>query len=157
MLASLQSQNCQSCAAARERLLKLNVGTLVLAIIGAIVFGYFAGRYPLTLPRVIGIAIVAVSFPLFVLARIQLGRAFSIQARASELVTTGLYSRIRNPIYVFGSLVIAGAIIWYGNFWLFLVFLVIIPMQVIRARREARVLEGEFGDEYREYRRKTWI
>jgi len=29
--------------------------------------------------------------------------------------------------------------------------------QTIRARREARVLEAAFGDEYREYRRKTWF
>jgi protein-S-isoprenylcysteine O-methyltransferase Ste14 len=29
--------------------------------------------------------------------------------------------------------------------------------QVIRARREAHVLEEAFGDAYREYRRKTWF
>jgi protein-S-isoprenylcysteine O-methyltransferase Ste14 len=30
-------------------------------------------------------------------------------------------------------------------------------MQTFRARREAQVLEGAFGDAYREYRRKTWF
>jgi protein-S-isoprenylcysteine O-methyltransferase Ste14 len=30
-------------------------------------------------------------------------------------------------------------------------------MQIFRAKNEARVLENAFGDEYREYRRKTWF
>jgi protein-S-isoprenylcysteine O-methyltransferase Ste14 len=30
-------------------------------------------------------------------------------------------------------------------------------MQIVRARREASVLETAFGDAYREYRRKTWF
>jgi protein-S-isoprenylcysteine O-methyltransferase Ste14 len=40
-------------------------------------------------------------------------------------------------------------------FWILVVFLVI--LQAIRARKEARVLEDTFGEEYREYRRKTWF
>jgi protein-S-isoprenylcysteine O-methyltransferase Ste14 len=39
--------------------------------------------------------------------------------------------------------------------WLVLVAVVV--LQTLRARREARVLEVAFGDEYREYRRKTWF
>ena len=59
------------------------------------------------------------------LARVQLGRAFSVQAKATTLVTTGLYSRIRNPIYVFGALMVAGIIIFTGSYWL-LLFLVVL-------------------------------
>jgi len=40
---------------------------------------------------------------------------------------------------------------------LWLLVLVIAVVQIIRARREARVLEAAFGDAYREYRRKTWF
>ena len=40
---------------------------------------------------------------------------------------------------------------------LWLVLLALIVMQTFRARREAQVLEGAFGDAYREYRRKTWF
>ena len=45
--------------------------------------------------------------------------------------------------------------LWRLDFFLFL--LVVIPMQIFRARREARVLEEKFGEEYREYRRRTWF
>jgi protein-S-isoprenylcysteine O-methyltransferase Ste14 len=34
---------------------------------------------------------------------------------------------------------------------------VTIPMQVWRARNEARVLEATFGDEYRTYRKRRWF
>jgi len=40
---------------------------------------------------------------------------------------------------------------------LLLILLALIPIQIIRARREAAVLEAKFGDEYREYRKRTWF
>ena len=40
---------------------------------------------------------------------------------------------------------------------LLVVLFVLIPMQIIRARREAAVLEAKFGDAYREYRKRTWF
>jgi protein-S-isoprenylcysteine O-methyltransferase Ste14 len=36
-------------------------------------------------------------------------------------------------------------------------FAVLIPLQVIRSRKESQVLEAEFGDAYREYKKKTWF
>jgi protein-S-isoprenylcysteine O-methyltransferase Ste14 len=90
------------------------------------------------------------------LARIQLGQAFSVQAKASTLVTTGLYSRIRNPIYVFGGLMIAGTMLWINQPWLLLIF-VLAPIQVWRSRVEERVLTEKFGEEYLEYKQKTWF
>jgi protein-S-isoprenylcysteine O-methyltransferase Ste14 len=72
-------------------------------------------------------------------------------------VTAGLYSRIRNPIYVFGSLVIAGVCLFYERPIYLLVFFLIVPMQIVRARKESAVLETAFGDAYREYRAKTWF
>lgn len=40
---------------------------------------------------------------------------------------------------------------------LWIVLVVVVIGQTLRARREARVLEAAFGDAYREYRRKTWF
>jgi len=91
------------------------------------------------------------------MARFQLGRSFSIRARARKLVTHGLYSRIRNPIYVFGTVAITGLclILQKPGPWLLVVF--VVAMQTVRARKEARVLEATFGDEYRAYRSRTWF
>jgi len=104
-----------------------------------------------------GLALIVPGYLLWLTAHWQLGSSFSLTAQARQLVTRGLYSKFRNPIYYFGSLVIAGAFLLLARPWLLLLFAVIVPLQVVRARREARVLEDAFGDEYRAYRERTWF
>jgi protein-S-isoprenylcysteine O-methyltransferase Ste14 len=48
-------------------------------------------------------------------------------------------------------------IIFAGWWWLLLLCVVTVPMQIWRARKESRVLEAAFGDEYRAYRKRTWL
>lgn len=110
-----------------------------------------------TAMHVAGVCLLSVGFILWTTARFQLGRSLTISAQARQLVTRGLYSKIRNPIYVFGSCVIAGLILVLGRpVWL-LAFLIVIPLQIWRARKESSVLEGTFGEEYRRYRAATWF
>lgn len=137
--------------------MKLNLLTLAVLIIVLSLFGIYAAHLPWTAWRIAGIAIAAPAFLLFVAARIELGRAFSVQAKATTLVTTGLYSRIRNPIYVFGAVFILGIIICIGRPWLLLIFAVLIPLQVVRSRKEERVLTEKFGAAYLDYKQKTWF
>ena len=111
------------------------------------------------LTRWIGLAISLLGLAGVTVARYTLGRSFSITAKATELVTKGIYSWIRNPIYVSGEIFLIGVIVMVRRpaFWLIPVVVILIPMQIIRARREARVLEAKFGDEYRQYRDRTWF
>ena len=137
--------------------MKLNIATLALVIVAVILLAMHAMELPWTIPRVAGLTIAGPSFVLFVLARMQLGEAFSVQAKATKLVTTGLYSRIRNPIYVFGALMIAGAIIWFEKPWFLLCLAALVPLQVVRSRKEEQVLAEKFGAAYQEYKRHTWF
>jgi len=73
------------------------------------------------------------------------------------LVTSGIYSRVRNPIYVSGVIFLVGLALIVGRPLLLIVLLLLIPLQIVRARREAVVLEKKFGDAYREYRKRTWF
>ena len=104
-----------------------------------------------------GICLLAVGFVCWTIARFQLGASFAVKAEARRLVTRGFYAKIRNPIYAFGSLVIAGAILVRGKPLLLLIFLVLIPLQLWRARKESSVLEAAYGEEYRKYRAGTWF
>jgi protein-S-isoprenylcysteine O-methyltransferase Ste14 len=108
-------------------------------------------------PRIAGLVLLIFGMALLTVARIQLGNSFSIVPRATELVTHGLYARIRNPVYVFSAVAIAGFVLYLGRLNLFAIFLILIPLQVRRARAEARVLEERFGEEYRRYRAGTWF
>lgn len=137
--------------------MKLNIVTLAVAIVVLMFLGMHAAKLPWTAWRIVGMAIAAPAFLLFAAARIELGRAFSVRAKATKLVTTGVYSRIRNPIYFFGAVMILGIIIWTGRPWLLLFLAVLIPLQVVRSRKEEHVLTEKFGAEYLEYKRKTWF
>jgi protein-S-isoprenylcysteine O-methyltransferase Ste14 len=137
--------------------MKLNVITAVIIGTFAVIFLRHAMGLPWTATRIAGLAIAAPALALLLLARLQLGRAFSIRPKASNLVTSGLYSRIRNPIYVFGSMFILGLIIWADRPRLLLIFLLLIPMQIYRARKESEVLEARFGAEYVQYKQRTWF
>lgn len=137
--------------------MKSNVVTLVVIILGLFFFAAYAMKLAWTPMRIAGIAIALPAFILFCIARVQLGRSFSLEAKATELVTTGIYSKIRNPIYFFGALMIFGIIIWTGMPVLLLFYVILIPMQVVRARKESQILEAKFGDSYLEYKKKTWF
>ncbi|MGC9969229.1 MAG: isoprenylcysteine carboxylmethyltransferase family protein [Bryobacteraceae bacterium] len=130
---------------------------LAVVFLGVFLACWYFWDLPWTTSRVFGAVLAIPALSLWLLARIQLGRSFAVRAQARELVTHGLYSKIRNPIYFFGSLFIAGLILVIGKpIWL-LILVVLVPVQAIRARKEARVLEEKFGDAYREYRSRTWF
>jgi len=109
------------------------------------------------LQRYVGSVLAVVGISFVALARYQLGRSFSVKAEAHQLITAGLYSKIRNPIYVFGVVMLFGLALVLQRPFLWIFVALAVPVQVVRARREARVLESAFGDAYREYRRKTWF
>ena len=137
--------------------MKLNYATLAIFVVFVVFVGVWVAHQPLTPMRLVGIAIALPCALLLMVARMQLGSAFSVEAKASKLVRTGLYSRIRNPIYVFGGVLLVGLLLLAGRPVLLLLLLVLIPLQVVRIRREEKVLAEKFGAEYEEYKRGTWF
>ncbi len=137
--------------------MKANITTLVLALAAIVLLAIHYGSLPWNATRITGVVIGLPSLALLVLARIELGASFSVRAKAQKLVTHGLYSRIRNPIYLFGGLTVVGFVLYIDQPWALLVFVVMIPMQIYRARNEEKVLEAKFGEEYRQYKARTWF
>ena len=107
--------------------------------------------------RLIGLLLGLIGLGGTIVARYTLGRSFSWVPKATGLISSGIYSRIRNPIYVSGMILVVGVVLMMGKPKLLAILLVLMPVQIIRARREAAVLEAKFGDEYREYRQRTWF
>jgi protein-S-isoprenylcysteine O-methyltransferase Ste14 len=130
---------------------------LQIVAVGALLWVLITRSSPWNAQRYIGTVLALMGICFIGVARFQLGKSFSVRPEAHELVTTGLYSKIRNPIYVFGMVMITGLILVLQRPALWLVLAAVVVGQTIRARREARVLEAAFGDAYREYRRKTWF
>jgi protein-S-isoprenylcysteine O-methyltransferase Ste14 len=130
---------------------------ILLVAAGAVTFFRLYPKQPMTPVRVAGICLMISGLALWLVAQFQLGDSFSVQPKARHLVTHGIYSRIRNPIYVFSTILLVGAVLFTERFGMLVIVLAVAVMQVLRARAEANVLEEKFGGEYREYRRKTWF
>ena len=137
--------------------MKLNLITLAAVLVGAGVFIAFGPAVEWTAVKIAGAMIAGVSLMLLVVARLQLGAAFSVQAKATKLVTTGLYAKIRNPIYVFGALTLVGVAMLLNNWVLLVAVGLLAPVQMMRARKEEHVLAEAFGEEYARYKAGTWF
>jgi protein-S-isoprenylcysteine O-methyltransferase Ste14 len=138
-------------------MMRANVITLAL-ILGAVVWLLMhAYLVEWNAVKVAGAVVAGVSLVLLVVARLQLGAAFSVKAKAKTLVTTGLYSRIRNPIYVFGALMLVGMSVVLGNWVLLFLVALLTPVQMMRARKEEAVLAEAFGEKYARYKAGTWF
>ena len=137
--------------------MKANLLTLGVVVFAVVAFLVESPEIVWSTARIIGAVMIGISLPLFVLARIQLGSSFSVRAKAKALVTTGLYSRIRNPIYLFGGLLTAGVSLFLSPWGPLIVALIVVPLQIYRSRNEERVLASAFGEEYERYKKKTWF
>jgi protein-S-isoprenylcysteine O-methyltransferase Ste14 len=124
-------------------------------IAGLLVIGASRGEW--TAVKIAGLIFTIVGAILLTAARLNLGDSFSITPQAKKLVTRGVYSRIRHPVYVFSAMLIAGLGLYFDLLWVLVFVAVILIIQLVRARKEEQVLERAFGEEYRAYRRSTWF
>jgi protein-S-isoprenylcysteine O-methyltransferase Ste14 len=91
---------------------------------------------------------------LAVLVLVQLGRSFSIMAEARRLVTSGLYRRVRHPLYLAEELAVIGIALQFLSPSTALLLAIQIAFQLRRMVNEERVLL-EIFPEYRAYRQNT--
>jgi protein-S-isoprenylcysteine O-methyltransferase Ste14 len=105
------------------------------------------------LVRRIGFGIFVAGLVLAIVALIQLRGVENID----HLVTTGLFARLRHPMYLGFILWIFGWAIYHGAPTSFLVGLVGIGNILYWRHLEEEHLEKSFGDKYREYRQRTWL
>jgi protein-S-isoprenylcysteine O-methyltransferase Ste14 len=109
------------------------------------------------LETVVGVTLAVISAACTVLARVQLGKSFTLTPQPRELVTHGLYSRLQHPIYIFVDLTIGGIALalhrWYAPLPLARSW----PRQMRNARAESRLLREKFRERYELYRDATWF
>jgi protein-S-isoprenylcysteine O-methyltransferase Ste14 len=58
---------------------------------------------------------------------------------------------------VFGVILLIGVSMLVERWEILLLVAALVPMQVVRARKEARVLAAAFGEEYARYKARTWF
>ena len=90
-----------------------------------------------------------------IFAALDLGRSLSIMPEARRLVTQGVYSAIRHPLYLGETIAFFGVFLQIRSWTAFAIMALQLFFQVRRMIWEETVLATAFA-EYGEYRQKTW-
>lgn len=72
-----------------------------------------------------------------------------------RLVTSGLYSKIRHPIYLFNLFISFGLAIMSGSGWVLLSALIGLVLLLVGIEREEQYLTKTY-EEYKAYRQSSW-
>jgi len=139
--------------------MKVPIPAIIIPVVVTSLYLFIPGvkQQPWTPLRIAGAALALAAYSLLIVARLQLGKSFAVTPQAKALVTSGIYSRIRNPIYLFVDVMWLGVTLALHFYWLFLPLLVLIPLHISRSHREAQVLQDKFGQAYLDYRSRTWF
>jgi protein-S-isoprenylcysteine O-methyltransferase Ste14 len=109
--------------------------------------------------RDIGLSMFLVGCTLRVAAMLILGPRFSVWVAVQvehHLETTGLYRFLRHPSYTGALLTLFGwALTFRSGIGLILAATMVLPL-ISRMTAEENLLIAEFGEEYENYRRRTW-
>jgi protein-S-isoprenylcysteine O-methyltransferase Ste14 len=108
--------------------------------------------------KYIGIMFCYIGLIVFLLALISFDKSWRIgidENNSNELITGGIFKYSRNPIFLFMDLYFTGIMLIYPN----IVFIIIAVCTVIGIHiqiiREEQFLQNKFGEEYREYKKRT--
>ncbi len=126
--------------------------------VGRAVFNDRVPFHPPAWRVAIGATIIALGAVLVFWARVSFA-SWRIRAQLDaghRLATGGPFAVIRNPIYSAMNLLALGTGIWVNDVGAWIGVLLMALGGTLRARAEEPLLEEAFGDEYREYRRRTW-
>ncbi len=82
-------------------------------------------------------------------------RFFAAPRRSGTLVTTGVYSLVRHPMYTGAIVGMGGYVLMFGALLSVPLWMAITALYTVKSIKEERIIEAKFP-EYHEYRKKTW-
>ena len=126
-------------------------------VLACIYFTYSAAHEQITTHHVIGMLTTVIAFVFWITARIQLGNSFTLAPEAKKLVQSGIYSKLRHPVYYFSLLAVAGIVIFAWSNYMFIALGILLIVELVRIKQEEKILLQKFGNDYVEYKRSTWF
>ena len=105
----------------------------------------------------LGLALLPIGLAIWLMGLIHLGKAFHGLPMAKQLVTTGIYSKFRHPVYVGSIFFFLGLCLCTAHWGVIIFTVLLLFTQVFRAKSEEKKLAEKFGDEYLKYRKRTWL
>lgn len=133
----------------------VTVAAIVLGHIGPIANGVPSNKIMRYIYIGIGVLILVWGFSLLLNAVSEC--AILLNAQMGKLITTGVYSKTRNPMYTGVTFICTAALFISGN--VFMYFLPILYwgfLSYLMAQTEEKLLESTFGQDYLDYKNETY-
>jgi protein-S-isoprenylcysteine O-methyltransferase Ste14 len=114
--------------------------------------------YRFGLMNAVGLILFLAGVSLRLVGKRTLGKYYSYGLRIlqdQKLIKHGIYKHIRHPISLAAIIYSLGIPLFFSSLYGFLLMLGLIPLILYRIRIEEKMLIDTFGDEYREYTKKT--
>ena len=95
---------------------------------------------------------------LWTVAMVHLGKSLAVLPGGERLVTHGVYKYLRHPVYLGIDMTLFGLFLAVGSTaGMIYLFVVVLPLNILRSRLEEKALLQKFGDAYNAYRQQTWF
>jgi protein-S-isoprenylcysteine O-methyltransferase len=136
---------------------------IILIVVGVSLWEFPIFMYSIFSPsseiKILGILICLLGMLFAVWARRTLGLNWSanpIELKENhELVSSGPYRLVRNPIYTGVMFALLGTFIGEGQLRVFLLFVLIAIGMIVRTRIEGKLMAQQFPESYPEYKKKV--
>lgn len=106
-----------------------------------------------------GLAFMIIGGLIMIISRIQLGKYGTPvihTGKDHKLVTKGLYKYVRHPMYSGATIMMLGPYLAFRSLFVLIGMVIFfIPLMRMRMKMEEETLLGTFGDEYRDYIKRT--
>ena len=99
--------------------------------------------------------LLALGAAIATLGLFSLGRSFAVLPGVRTLRTAGLYRWVRHPLYTLAVLLGVANSLVAANWFFFVAGCLVFLLLAIRTRKEEENLVARFGDDYRNYMRRT--
>ena len=141
----------------------LNVSALIIIfeILGIFEIGTFEyeSMQQYQILRIVGLVLFVTFSWLQITSFKALGEYYSTEIavyKSHKLITSGMYKTIRHPQYLFQIISDFGAGLALMSYLVLpTVILFLIPLFILRARAEDKLLSEEFGDDWNEYKKRS--
>ena len=105
-----------------------------------------------------GLSIGLMGIMIWIMSMCHLGSSFAVLPGTKELITRGIYKYFLHPMYLGISLTLLGLTLACGSsFGIIYLAMVVLPVNLVRARLEEKALTDQFGKIYLIYKKNTWF
>lgn len=108
--------------------------------------------------RTLGAALIVAGLIIFVMALYTFGNSWRVgidENNAGELITNGIFSRSRNPIFLFMDIYFVGVALIYPGYFFILAALLVVPLIHYQVLHEEQFLEQHYANKYLNYKSRV--